>query len=79
MGASIGQAVFVGFVISVLFLQGIYFLSYFYLTFYTFLVNNSVSGIQNRLGCFFFLVINLTFGVIGTLQHRDDIVINKNN
>lgn len=48
LGASIGQAVFVAILISVLFLQ----------------VKNDSSGIQNRLGVFFFLCINLTFGTI---------------
>jgi hypothetical protein len=49
LGASIGQNVFVAIIICALF-SG---------------VQNDASGIQNRLGVFFFLCLNLTFGIIG--------------
>lgn len=48
VGAAIGGNVFTALVLCVLFTQ----------------VTNDASGIQNRLGCFFFLVINLTFSVV---------------
>jgi ABC-type multidrug transport system permease subunit len=48
VGAAIGQALFLAFLISLLYWQ----------------VKPDASGIQNRLGVFFFLSINLTFGVV---------------
>jgi ABC-type multidrug transport system ATPase subunit/ABC-type multidrug transport system permease subunit len=48
VGAALGSALFVALLISALYWQ----------------VKNDASGIQNRLGVFFFLSINLTFGVI---------------
>lgn len=48
IGAAFGQAIFVAFLISLLYWK----------------VTNDPAGIQNRLGVFFFLSINLTFGVV---------------
>jgi energy-coupling factor transporter ATP-binding protein EcfA2 len=49
LGASIGQNICVAIIICSLFAG----------------VKNDAAGIQNRLGCFFFLCLNLTFGIIG--------------
>jgi ABC-type multidrug transport system ATPase subunit/ABC-type multidrug transport system permease subunit len=48
MAASFSQALFISFLISILYWR----------------VGNDAGGIQNRLGVFFFITINLTFGVV---------------
>ena len=48
IGAGFGSNIFIMIITSVLFLR----------------VTNDAAGIQNRLGAFFFLTLNLTFGII---------------